>query len=549
MPIRTTCTKCGAGYNLPDAQRGKTVRCRECSESFVVEDEDRANQEAEERVQPSTRKEAAAGRKSRDEEEDEDRPRKRPRDEEDEDEDERPSRKAAKGSMVPMILIGVGAALLLLCGGVAGLGYYAYTRITAKAEQTIESAFTPPPQQPWEQPKEQPKEQPGEQPREQPKEQPGEQPRELTQPRNLDEALAWLRDSNTNKRRAALDWLRTAPVEEPRRGEVAKAIDPTLGDAELRSSALQTLPRWVTQDNVPSLVKLLDERDAGIWRPVMEMLGRLQDERAAGPLARVLADNDFFRRTQAEQALRALGRTAGEKEVLKYLFDKNANARAGSDRVLRDYRTPDGAIVDAAVKALDGDVETRKLAADDLSKRNRIAEKQPAVATALEGLVKGTDVPARQAGLRALVKWGGPDNAPSVVGVLPDPQSHDLAITTLGSLGGAVACNALAPLLANAGDRFKARNALKQIGKTAETSVKAVLVDPRADRPTIMECISLLGDIGTRDGSLPLLTAIRNANQPRTVPRPKGKGTIRVGGNPELVNATTRAINMINTRP
>src|SRR5207248_9472833 len=34
--IQSSCPACKTTYNLPDAQRGKRVRCRSCSKPFVV---------------------------------------------------------------------------------------------------------------------------------------------------------------------------------------------------------------------------------------------------------------------------------------------------------------------------------------------------------------------------------------------------------------------------------------------------------------------------------------------------------------------------------
>src|SRR5439155_1187019 len=133
------------------------------------------------------------------------------------------------------------------------------------------------------------------------------------------------------------------------------------------------------------------------WGASMTLLGTIQDERAAAPLARQLTNADANRRSSAETALGALGRTAGEKAVLEYLYDRNGDARAAANRLLvQQYRTPAGVIIDQAVKDIAGEPEVRRLVADDLSKRTRLADKQIAVAAALDELVKGKDLPLRQ---------------------------------------------------------------------------------------------------------------------------------------------------------
>ncbi len=559
MPIKAVCPNCDTAYALPEEKLGKSVRCRECEKTFVVEEQgaDERVRSVPEEVRASRAAAAGKKRRPRDEDEEDDRPRQRGRDEEDE-EDEGAGRKK-KRSILPMLLLGGGALLFLGCGGAGALGYYVYTKATEKATATVAS-YTPPPGDPFadtfkEQPKKEepkkeetkkeepepvkPKEPEPVKPKEpepvKPKEPEPVKPKEPepTTPRDLDEALAWLEESKMERQKAALTWLSTAPVAEARRSEVAKALDPLLEDAEVRKPALPALRPWATKDNVPTLLKLVEDTSPLVWRPSMEILGKIQDERAAEPLAKQLLDN--FRNGTAESALRDLGRTAGEKEVLKYLYHKNATARNAAGRLARNYAIPDGALVDQAVKALvDADADTRRFAAEDLSRRKLVADKQADVSSALDKVVLDPDQATRRAGMQAMNTWGGPDNVKGIVeAMVKYRETRGQGIPLLGKFKGPLAITALIELLgAGLGERRAASQALKQVGKEAEPILLKTMPKVR-DKAMLREMIGILGTVGTK-ASLPRLNTIR-------------LGYFKTDRN--LSNDAQNAIAAISTRP
>ncbi|HZV07705.1 MAG TPA: MJ0042-type zinc finger domain-containing protein [Gemmataceae bacterium] len=111
MSIPATCPGCNASYQLADSMRGKRVRCKSCSEAFIVRDKfptpDRY--EVEGQIQASPR---PAARISRDEK-DEDLRRPQPR--------RRPVKSRGNGAALPLligacVLLGV---LVLVLGGIA----------------------------------------------------------------------------------------------------------------------------------------------------------------------------------------------------------------------------------------------------------------------------------------------------------------------------------------------------------------------------------------------------------------------------------------------
>jgi HEAT repeat protein len=289
---------------------------------------------------------------------------------------------------------------------------------------------------------------------------------------------------------------------------VARALDPLLNDDKTRESGVLALERWADKDNVPSLIKMLDNMNGIIWNSAMRTLGRLQDERAAAPLAKQLTT--FGRNHQAANALRALGRVA-EKEVLKYLHHKDFFARTAVPGLLRGYGTTDAAILDQTVTDLESaEDQTRQLAADDLARRPLDAGKQGQVARALGGLLVDKIPAVRQAGMSALGKWATKDNVPALVTALQDAGLRAQAITLLGKLKDERAALPLAVLLPTP-DRPRVGRALREIGPMAQSAVITVL-KATPDVAARKEAWHILGAVGTR-ASLPVLAQLARADR------------------------------------
>jgi predicted Zn finger-like uncharacterized protein len=513
MPIQSSCPACKTTYNLPDAQRGKRVRCRKCSKTFVVvadedvpvleeeepaevlpavEDVEEVAPAREERVRPERAsirpRPVAAGprRRGREEDEEED------EDEEDDYREDRPRKSAA-----PLILLAAFGGLLLLGGG----GALAYVLLSGDEAKDQQANVTPPdnnptpprdvdktPVKPPDNPR--PPDDKGGTPIIQPP--PANNP--LAPPKDLDEALAMLRDSNPDRRRVAAEWLRNAPLQVSRQPDVAKALNPLLDDSRTVEPGVGALKKWATKDNVPSLIKALDNPTHAVWQGAMDTLGRLRDERAAKPLVDQLLQPP--RRGAAEAALRNLGRVA-EKEVIKHFLNKAFFVRTAVANLLRNYGTADGVILDQVTDDLESsDADTRRLAAEEVGKRPVDAGRQAKVAKALDGLLADKELRVRQAALRAEEKWATPDSVPSLVGALDDNALRRQAITVLGKLKDERAAAPLALLLDRPGDRRSASRALQEIGPKAEAPVIQALSS--TDKNTRREAVRILGAIGTR---------------------------------------------------
>lgn len=137
MSITTTCPGCSTSYDLADTLRGKKVRCKSCSEVFVVRGKTSApnRDEDEERIQSSPR---PAKRVARDEEyEDTERPQPR----------RRRRKEQGNPALVPLLIAGgiVGVVLVLVLGGI---GIWALTRTKPPQTAPVAVNFNQPPPAP-----------------------------------------------------------------------------------------------------------------------------------------------------------------------------------------------------------------------------------------------------------------------------------------------------------------------------------------------------------------------------------------------------------------
>jgi predicted Zn finger-like uncharacterized protein len=132
MAISTVCPSCQKVYKLDESLQGKTVRCRACQSSFTVPplsrqpSRDHDKRPTDDRISMSSRQGNAAGRASRDDEKPQRRPaeRRTPRD----------SKDSHQGKNLLPILLGVGAAVLVLGGLVAGGVVFAVLSMNKSSE-------------------------------------------------------------------------------------------------------------------------------------------------------------------------------------------------------------------------------------------------------------------------------------------------------------------------------------------------------------------------------------------------------------------------------
>ena len=140
------------------------------------------------------------------------------------------------------------------------------------------------------------------------------------------------------------------------------------------------------------------------------------------------------------------------------------------------------------------------------------AARREEIAAAVELILKDGDPFSRAEAAKALGSWGGPESTKALVATLNDSAFNVVwaALDALKARKDPAAAEALARLLSVRRDRFKAVEALKEIGPPAEPFVLKFLDDP--DVFTRMDAAKLLQFIGTEACVEPLQTLLHKAN-------------------------------------
>ncbi len=129
-----------------------------------------------------------------------------------------------------------------------------------------------------------------------------------------------------------------AAPDKAKQADVAAALMRAVNDNDpgVREQAAKALVVWATPEQVPDLLRLVDNMQAQVRQNVMMALGKLHEERAAAPIAaRLLVGED---RRAAGDALRALGSKA-ETEVAKYLAANDKGVVLDVIKILGDIGT------------------------------------------------------------------------------------------------------------------------------------------------------------------------------------------------------------------
>src|SRR5262249_23400055 len=102
----------------------------------------------------------------------------------------------------------------------------------------------------------------------------------------LNTALTDLKAADNGRRQGAADRLGKA-VPDRRRVEVGGALEKLLTDGDLftRTAGARALGTWGTKNNVPALLKVLNDKEAFPRGAAIEALGQIRDPRAVEPVA------------------------------------------------------------------------------------------------------------------------------------------------------------------------------------------------------------------------------------------------------------------------
>ena len=315
----------------------------------------------------------------------------------------------------------------------------------------------------------------------------------------IHQVLIEFQGADKTRRRLAAGWLEKAKPDETRRSEVASALDPLLNDGDdgVQNAALRAAVGWAAKVNVPTLVKIVQDKQDRNRKLAMQVLGKLKDAGGAAAVAArlpILSD-----RPEASRALREMGPVA-TTAVTKYLDHADADVREEAKKILTSYNSKDNLRL---TKALDDikspDAELRRACVAWFAQAQVFEPRRAEGALALQGLLKDKDPEIRQAAIRALVNWATKDNVPALIELLTnkDKDTRRLAMETLGKLKDERAVAPVAARLLSDTDRKHASASLVAMGSICQEVVARALTN--AHRGVRLEACMILQKVGTKE--------------------------------------------------
>lgn len=159
----------------------------------------------------------------------------------------------------------------------------------------------------------------------------------LTGNAELDKALADIDSNNEGRMRTGAAMLNGMQPNE-HRALVAKKLAAQVAGAKthLRPPLIRALGVWSSTEDVPMLLRLLQDSDTSTRNEVLDVLGKLGDERGAVAAAQCYLE--LSTRWHAERALKNLGPVA-EKAVQAILNHPDKMMRGAAIRLLQDIGT------------------------------------------------------------------------------------------------------------------------------------------------------------------------------------------------------------------
>ena len=169
----------------------------------------------------------------------------------------------------------------------------------------------------------------------------------------VDQCLADLESKNAGRSTIAARKLQQAVPLEERRDAVLSALETMLKEKDpfRRKQAIDALGTWANPQTIPLLIRSLDETALLVKLAAIDALAKLKDERAAEPLAKLVAEPGP--RGQAVKALQSLGVKA-EKAVLALLTHGEPEVRQQACQILKVVGT---AASLSALQAMSGDAD------------------------------------------------------------------------------------------------------------------------------------------------------------------------------------------------
>lgn len=159
----------------------------------------------------------------------------------------------------------------------------------------------------------------------------------LTGDAALDKKLADLADANGKAFKPAIDSIIATPPNQ-HRAIVAQHLAAQLKTAPVhaRPALTRALGIWGTPQETQVLIAMLNDADINSRNDALQALGKLKDQRAAGPMAKSVLE--VATRFHAEESLKAMGPIA-EKEVRALLTQPDISVQVIAIRILGDIGT------------------------------------------------------------------------------------------------------------------------------------------------------------------------------------------------------------------
>ncbi len=357
-------------------------------------------------------------------------------------------------------------------------------------------------------------------------------------PESYDQAVEWL-GGNQLQQLVATGSLAKAKVYPARQAEVARELEKLLlgRDRLVAGKAADALATWATKEQVPGLVKAMEDA-GGLVRPtLLETLARLKDERAVAPMAGLLTS--FFTRAEASKALILMGPMV-EDEVRKYL--KHGDQKVREEAALVLSRIGKEGKDDGFIAALAGLKDTKTLGRGKALEWFALAEanhpRKAEAAALMANLLKDGDGFDKQGAAKALKTWATPAEVPTLIEAILDEalatiQNKPPLIQALARLKDKRAIPALAQTLAGPFYADEAAKALIAFGPSVEEEVlKSLKEDGWQPRTTACRVLKAVGTAKNLPG---LQAALKKA---------EGEGRTGAG----VVQATKAAIAAIQAR-
>jgi HEAT repeat protein len=360
----------------------------------------------------------------------------------------------------------------------------------------------------------------------------------LAGPENLDKAIQWLH-GNQYQQLVSIAALARAEAFPPRQAEIARELEKLLNgnDRLVALESTKALYVWATKDQVPSLLKALDDPNIHVRRGAIEALGPVRDQRGVAPVAAFLPK--IGEREVAGRSLIRMGPMV-EGEVRKYVADADTGARQEAARVLRQLgkTAKDDAFATALGSLKDDNQFSRVKGLKWFASADPDHPRQAEAAREMARRMQEGNVFEKREAATALAKWATRDEVAALIEILREKSAgigtRPAAMKALARLRDERAAAPLAEMLASPFESKEAVKALVAIGPLAEAEVLPYLEHERYQAKTA--ACEVLKEVGTRKSLQPLEKALAKAT--RTM----------YGGFRDVAEAARAAIKAIKAR-